>query len=261
MNSKLDAIVLKSAPYKENDLILSLLSSNSGRVDALVRGVKKSRRSVIFTQPFSYSEFDLYRSGKQGLYIVDTAEPKENFFELREDLSALSLAQYFAEVCMYLPKESLSGDEFMFLRLLLNSLYVLCKKKDISPLTVKMVFELKFAKYQGFEPDFSECSVCGRDEGDIWVFDQGIYCKNCEKDRPGYKINDTVRKIATHILKTDNLGAYAVFADDKILSYIGSLTEKYLEFVTERSYKSLDCFRQIRDIEALVSKGKDKNNE
>ena len=76
MNSKLDAIVLKAAPYKENDLILSLLSSNSGRVDALVRGVKKSRRSVIFTQPFSYSEFDLYRSGKQGLYIVDTAEPK-----------------------------------------------------------------------------------------------------------------------------------------------------------------------------------------
>lgn len=259
MNSKLDAIVLKTAPYKENDLILSLLSSHSGRIDALVRGVKKSRRSVLFTQPFSYSEFDLYRSGKQGLYIVDGAEPKENFFELREDLSALSLAQYFAEVCLYLPKESLSGDEFMFLRLLLNSLYVLCKKKDISPLTVKMAFELKFAKYQGFEPDFTECCVCGRDEGEIWIFDRGIYCKNCRGERNGYAINDTVRKIVTHILDTDNLGAYAVFAEEKILEYVGGLTEKYLSFVTEKNYQSLDYFKQLKEIEALVPKGKDRN--
>lgn len=261
MNSKIDAIVLKSIPYKENDLILSLLSSNAGRIDALVKGAKKSRKSILYTQPFSYSEFDLYRSGNKGLFIVDSAEPKEPFYELRQNLSALSLAQYFAEICYFLPKESASGDEEKFAKLLLNSLYILCKKPEISISAVKMIFELKFAKYQGFAPDFSECVSCGKKEGDIWIFDKGIFCKDCSREKTGYKINETVRKIILHILSTENMNAYGIFADEKILLYIGSIVEKYFSFVSERSYPTLEYFKQVRDVDALFEKGKDKKNE
>lgn len=261
MNSKVDAIVLKTAPHKENDILLSLLTMSSGRIDALVRGAKKSRRSVLYTQPFSYSELSLYRAGRQGLYIVDGAEPKENFYELRKNLSALALAQYFSEACYYLPKESSSGDEDKFMKLLLNSLYILCKKKDISVTAVKLVFELKFAKYLGFSPDFSACVACGKNEGVIWKFDRGIFCSDCGKEIDGYKINDSIRKIITHALMAENMSAYCIFADEKALLYIDSIVEKYFSTITERNYRTLDYYRELREIEASTKKGNTNKNE
>lgn len=260
MNSKTDAVVLKASAYKENDVILSLLSAD-GRIDAIARGVKKSRKSLLYTQPFAYSSFCLYRSGNKGLYVIDSAEPKESFYELRNDLASLCLAQYFAEACYFLPKESASGDEEKFLKLFLNSLYVLSKKPEINPAAAKVVFELKFAKYQGFAPDFSSCCECGKDEGYAWIFDRGILCEKCAENRGGYRINEKVRKLITHVLSAENMSAYGIYANESSLAYISSITEKYFSFVTERTYSTLDCYKQIKDTELLVKKGKATENE
>ena len=261
MNAEFDAIVLKTAPFKENDILLSLLTSSAGRVDALVRGAKKSRRSILYTQQFSYSAFSLYRSGSHGLFVVDGAEIKEPFYELRHNLTKISLAQYFAEVCLSLPKESASGDEEKFLRLILNSLYILCKKPEISPTAAKLVFELKFAKYLGLSPDFTACTNCKKDEGDIWVFDRGILCKDCAKGAEGVKINEGIRKIILHILSSENMSAYGVFAEEDALLYVDSAVERYFSAVTEKRYSALDYYNEIRDMDSLAKKGSTKPDE
>ena len=59
MNSKVDAIVLKTAPHKENDILLSLLTMSSGRIDALVRGAKKAEDPsfILSRSPIPNSAF------------------------------------------------------------------------------------------------------------------------------------------------------------------------------------------------------------
>ena len=263
MNSKFDAIVLKTTPYKENDLILSLLTPTAGRIDAIAKGAKKSRKSLLYTEQFAYSSFDLYRYSKKGLFTVDAAEIKEPFYELRKNLSALCLSQYFAEICYFLPKESDTGDEQKVMSLLLNSLYILCKKPEISLSLVKAVFELKFSKFQGFEPDFSSCALCGKKEGALWVFDKGILCKDCAENAVGHKINETVRKIIFHILSTDGISSYSFSADEKTVDYVSLLSEKYFLFTDEREYKTLEYFKEISETDKLLTKGKtaDERNQ
>ena len=57
-------IVLKSVPYKENDLILTIFSRKLGKVSVIARGAKKSKSSLLSSsQIFAYSNFTLKREG------------------------------------------------------------------------------------------------------------------------------------------------------------------------------------------------------
>ena len=99
MNKTIRGLVLKSAPFKENDLLLTILTSEQGKMNVLCRGVRRSKKTVLYTQPFVYSEFDLF-CGK-GLAVVDGAEVCEAFYGLREDIVCLALAQYLCDVAAF----------------------------------------------------------------------------------------------------------------------------------------------------------------
>ena len=45
-------IVLKSVPYKENDLILTIFSRKLGKVSVIARGAKKSKSSLLVFYSF-----------------------------------------------------------------------------------------------------------------------------------------------------------------------------------------------------------------
>lgn len=46
MELKTDALVLRSADYKDNDKILTLFSADMGKITAVARGVKKTARAL-----------------------------------------------------------------------------------------------------------------------------------------------------------------------------------------------------------------------
>lgn len=73
-------------------------------------------------------------------------ETEQNFFGLRSDVEKLSLAVYLAQLCAQVaPAEEEAGE---FLRLILNSLYLLEKDKRPQRL-VKAVFELRLLAMGG----------------------------------------------------------------------------------------------------------------
>ena len=123
-----DALVLKTKVTGESDLIVFLLTEKKGIVRAFAKGARSMKSKLhAATALFSYASFGLYE--KNDVYQVTDADLKESFFDLRTDLSRLSLGQYFCEVILKTVTEE--TDESTFYQLMLRSVYYLNQGKRI----------------------------------------------------------------------------------------------------------------------------------
>ena len=119
MQTKTQGLVIREQTVGESDRLVTLLTADYGLVKAFVRRAKNIKsNNVSATSLFAYSEFTLYRSREA--YVVDNAVANEVFFDLRKDINALSLAQYFVQLAYFLCAEEQPAPDT--LRLLLNAL-------------------------------------------------------------------------------------------------------------------------------------------
>ena len=178
MLCKVKGVVLKSIEYGENDRLLTLLTHEKGKVIVSVKGGRSIKsKHMPSCEMFAYSEYELYE--KQGKYWVRESYLCESFFQIRRSLETMYLGQYLCEVACEFALFDEQDEDLM--RLLLNSLYLLCgDKKDLR--IVKSVFEMRSASIEGFMPDISSCGFCGG-MTDAMYFDAiegNLICTKCK---------------------------------------------------------------------------------
>lgn len=247
MTSEIKGIVLKSKPFGNTDKLLTVFTEKEGKITVLAKSVRASKKSILYTQPFVYSDFILFRTG--GIYTVDQANIINAFYDLSADILSLSAGQYFLELTDQLPAQMPSGEEGFLLRLLLNSLYLLSKNTDpVQIKKIKLMFELKFAAATGFEPDLKKCVGCGSESPAFWFYNEGMKCVNCGGDRPdGHRITDTMVTAITYIIKSDMSSAYKFDMSDESLNYIAMITENYIKTIYDSEFSSLDYYKQLSE--------------
>ena len=88
-------LVLRETVTRDADKILTVLTPDRGRLSVIARGARrKGSRVAAACQLLAYSEMTLYEKGRWTM--LDAADTIELFDGLRQDLTALSLAAYFA---------------------------------------------------------------------------------------------------------------------------------------------------------------------
>ena len=117
MRLSTQGIVLRETQYKEADKILTVLTRDDGKRTVKARGCRrKNSRLAAASQLLVYSELTLYERGE--FTTLTEADPLEQFWSVRQDLEALALASYFAEVTETSAQEGEACPEL--LSLLLN---------------------------------------------------------------------------------------------------------------------------------------------
>ena len=128
MHIKTDGLVIKEQNTGESDRLITILTRNNGLIRAFVRGAKNIKsKNLSSTQLLCYSNFTFYK--KKESYIVDSAEPIEVFFDLRNDIEKLSLALYFAQVAGELSPQDDEAQDFYTLTQIHYTCYAM--KKEI----------------------------------------------------------------------------------------------------------------------------------
>ncbi len=233
-----------------DDRLLTILTRDYGVISAAARGANKPRsRLTSSTELFCYSKLVLFRY--RDSTTVDSAEVEQSFFALRQDITALSLATYIAELCCEMaPPEEAAPD---YLRLLLNTLHLLSRgKKPIWQL--KPVFELRLMTMAGFMPDLTGCVTCG-------VFDvkQGgpmrfsietgaLYCPGCDlPEHHAEPIPDGVLSAMRHILYSPFEKLFAFSLPDEGLRDLAQICERYLLRHLQKQYRSLGFFYAVAE--------------
>ena len=152
-------IVTRFTNYKENDRILTILTSESGRIDCKARGCRKPTSPLLAcAETFVYGDFELYGSG--GKNILNACTVRETFFPIRQDImrfaAGTSMLQLSAETAQ---ENEESRDLFL---LLYHALSFLSYGKS-DPRDLFCCFLIRFLDLAGFRPSITSCTGCGKD--------------------------------------------------------------------------------------------------
>ena len=240
-----DAVVLRAYEGGRNSRLLILLTREHGRIAAVARGAGSLKSALCAASgQFCYASFVLFRNADK--YVVDSADIKELFYELREDVTRLAAAQYMAEVCGELAREE-EPDEAL-LRILLNSLYALCKL-NLSPALCKAVFELKAAAAEGYQPDLSACAVCGGEPAGGVSVDalEGIMrCAGCAPaGGTGIRLSGEALGTLREVFSLPVERMFSFSASGAVMGEIAFFAERYLLMQTELRPKTLSFFNTL----------------
>lgn len=248
MTTKTKALVIKEQSVGESDRLITILTEKEGLIRAFARRAKNYKDSKhSATTLFAYSEITLYKG--RDAYIVDSAKPIEIFFELRENIVSLSLAQYFCELAFLLVDEYTDRD--IYLKIILNSLHFLCKKKK-DPLQLKAITELKLLAESGYMPNLIACRECACYEGEQWFFsvaNSDIICKSCVKndEQNLMPLGMGVLTALRHIIYADFNKLYSFnLPKDGILN-LTRICENYTLYTLRKMPMTLDFFKTIND--------------
>lgn len=245
MFEKTEGIVLRVTEYKDTDKLLTVLTRDLGKVTMKARGVKgRNSKLRAASQILTFSEFTV--SDYQGRYVITEAVTKELFPELQTDLTLLSLASYFVQVCDMAAQEADPMPEL--LSLLLNALYALSRLK-LPQTMVKAVFELRTACIAGFLPDLRGCAVCGREDPDRFNITQGVLqCASCGQDEiDGIRmpVSPAVLQAMRYICAADPKRLFSFRLPDDAYTELSQITESYLTIRLERGFSALDFYKSL----------------
>lgn len=256
-------LIIRTLEVGESDRAVTVLTKDCGVVHAFARRSRAAKSALVSaTQLFCYSELTLFE-GKTA-NTIDDAQPIEVFFELRQDLARLSLAQYFCELVGVLaPEDDGAGD---FLRLLLNAFYLMCKQKH--PLSViKAAVEMRMLSLAGYMPDLICCKDCGAYEADLMLFsprEGTLTCDSCCKgDYKGMiPLHRGALTALRHTIYADFSKLFSFSLSEEGLKELNRASESYIINTLERSFQTLDFYHSIKEDEnSADSNQEDKNHE
>lgn len=241
-------LVLRETTYKESDKILTVFTAEGGKRTVKARGCRRKGSALAApSQLLVWSDMTLFEY--RDLYNLREAATLEEFRGLRSDLEKLALGSYFAEVTETVAQEGVPQPEL--LSLLLNSLYALDKWNKPLPL-VKAAFELRLLCEAGYEPMVDACAVCGVPEPEeprINLTEGVLHCAACRKGA-GEGISMPLPRAALSALRTiveaPSKKFLSVALSGDALRRLGDMTEAYLMIQLERSFRTLDFYKQIK---------------
>jgi len=174
------AVVLGSRPLGEADRIVVLFTREAGRIDAVVKGVRKTKsRWGGRLEPFNVCDLVLFRG--RSLATVTAAEGVAVFPRLRQEREAMIAAALVCEVAAAIfPEEE--PHERVF-NLLCRSLHAFDGGFEGAALEAPVVLGalIKLLHEAGFLPVLDECACCGSGEHAVAFSASrgGLVCGDC----------------------------------------------------------------------------------
>lgn len=176
---KVNAIAVRTVPYGESDVIVTLISVEKGKITATARGCLKPKAKLRYSAlPFNFGEYVLNGNGNR--YIITECNQIEAFSDITADLD-----RYYAGCFVLNSLEKMSNEPNAELFLLsLNTLKSLAYEKDASAQGIISGYLLSVLKLNGTVLDFKECNVCGEKIDSVAYFSEkdGLKCKNCRRE-------------------------------------------------------------------------------
>ena len=193
---KKKGIVIREKNTSESDKIITILMHDIGKINAYVRGAKKLNNKLFSSsQIFSYAEFLIYEN--KNFYSVTQIDMIENLSP--KNYIDFCYGIYFCELTdKYLIKNEPANN---ILLLLIKTLKILSSKIDTQ--YIARIFEFKFMKLNGYEPQTKLCHNCSKIKNQMYFDEYGLVCPNClDKSKPFCKLSSHAINLLNHIVHT-----------------------------------------------------------
>ena len=239
-------LVLRSVTYKDSSRILTVLTSEEGKLTVSARGsMRRGSKLAAAVQPLAYSNMTLLSSRDR--WTLTEAQTIELFEGLSDDLELLALGSYFSELMEAVSDEDSPNPEL--LQLGLNALFLLSENEKDRRL-IKAAFEMRLMRLAGYEPAVLECAVCSNTEMRLPVLDLAggsVLCSTCKQ-----AVGETSELCAASldalrfILRSEPKKVFSFKLPDNALERLSRTAERYVSTQLDRGFKTLDYYKSIK---------------
>jgi DNA repair protein RecO (recombination protein O) len=154
-----EAIVLRTYPLREADLLVTLFTRAEGKVRGVARSAKKSKRRFGGAlEPMTYVRAFYDVRERQELARLDACEVLQSPMATEVSYPRAVALAHVAELLDEMLPDREANDAIF--RLTLSVLQVLRGPEIWMPVTY---FDLWLTRLVGFLPELTECVICGRD--------------------------------------------------------------------------------------------------
>lgn len=225
------AVVLRTYNFGEADRIVVFMTETEGKVRAVAKGARKSKRYAALLEPTVHVDVQLYR-GRGDLDTVTQVQAVDGFPAIRSDLDRLTRASSFLEAVDHVTPDREPHEPLY--RMLVGALRTVAGE---NPTLTSAGFFLKLLALEGLEPVLDRCVSCGVAEP-LVAFDPVGFGTRCDGCRQGIPISDEGLRICRLIL-TGGLAAALRLPDGPVLDDVNRLAATMVEHQTDRQLKSL----------------------
>jgi DNA repair protein RecO (recombination protein O) len=245
-------LLLRATPYRDADLILTLYTAEHGRITALARGARGSRRRFAGALGLLVlARYQVRRPRRGELWSLDSAEVIRDWTGLAHDLGAYAHAGYALELLRELAPAEAPDPRLLGLVI---ALFDSLAATGPSPAALR-AFELALLAEVGSAPVLDACVACGVVEaldGIGAIFDPGrggMVCGGCAPSSRGAgtrHLAEAARRYLAAAAACEPAAAVAldakidpadrIAARDAVLAMIGGLLGHGLhsvEFITK----------------------------
>lgn len=243
---KTKGLVIRERPFQEQDKILTLFTEEQGKLQAIAKGVRRSKSSIIAaTQLFAYSEF-VYYPGKN-FASINQADLVEAYYPLRSNLVKMSLASYLLELIDVF-YDWYQGNRAVF-RLLTFILYYIAYSKASNDEALAAAFQLKLCEVNGIFPVLDQCANCHRKEEPVRfsIENSGVLCHNCQSIK-GYKytVDSELCNMMDWLTRTPVKAVREKEYDKEQISRIVKIMNHYISYHLDVKLKTYDFYESIQ---------------
>lgn len=240
---KVLGIVARYANYREYDRMLTIITPE-GSMDVVARSCRRPKSPLLAcTQPFSYGEFVLFKNKDK--YSLTQCDLRESFYDLRTDLTRLSVASYVVEACSQLSTSGSSSQELFALAY--YSLSFLCYG-EVQTLDLLLCFLVKLLQMQGVRPATTACALCNASTYESPVFNStlgGALCKQCGEKKGGKPLKPLSLEAIRRMIQLPLTRMDSVVLPDHVRCELFDVLIDYFEHHFERRFKPLDFVREF----------------
>jgi DNA repair protein RecO (recombination protein O) len=240
--------VLRTQPLGESDRIVVLLARGAGKVRAVAKGARRSKKRFgANLMLLSRVRATCFEKEGQDLARLESADLLESFYLLQEDPERGAALACLAEVADAFAREEQEDDAFFRL---LHA--VLRAVRDGLHLDwAARYFELWTLRLHGFLPSLESCGSCGAslaERGGRFLRREGVVvCARCGERRAGDPaLPAEALGAAANILKRPPSALIGTAASPDALAPLRALSETIFFDLFDKRFRSYDIWDQLR---------------
>jgi DNA repair protein RecO (recombination protein O) len=181
-----EALVLRTYPLKEADLVVSFLTRDQGRLRGVAKRARRPKGGFgAGLERLSYVRLKYYQRETRELVNLDSVELIQSQFGLVSDYQTTVALDYFAEISEQMLPSAEPNERFF--RLLLAMLESLREGGEGSVYRAVNYFSLWAVRLSGWLPELDACLSCGGvldEPGERAFFSRGqpgLTCRDCRR--------------------------------------------------------------------------------
>lgn len=235
-------IVIRQADYGEAHRLLWIFTESDGIIKAVRYGIrgKKASNAAAF-QLWSYGDFKL-RPSRGEIMTAVSADIRDGFYPVSEDITKLSLLAYLAEITITYTGESNPDDRI--LSLFLNTVYAAAYRSE-PYLKLKAVYELKLMCAAGYLPKLDSCGVCGG-EGLYFSPPRGTTVCREHRGPEDMPVSAAALTLMRHIVSIPDKRMLSFsIEDESYYKELSGITESYVSAQADKDFQSLKYFKNM----------------